>query len=54
MAKRNATHSYRTCRDPHCPRFICQVFREGYDDGYEDGFGAGFSAGQAEAGEGSK
>jgi hypothetical protein len=38
-----SAHEYVTCEDPDCPRFICRVYKEGF----ENGVGAGFSAGQA-------
>lgn len=36
-----SAHSYRTCRDPDCPRVACGAYRDGVQDGYDDGFEAG-------------
>jgi hypothetical protein len=42
---------FRSCRDPQCERFPCQVWKEahaeGYRDGYQDGYGDGYAAGVA-------
>jgi hypothetical protein len=57
-------HQYQACDGQWCDRFICRVYREGYDDGrrrgydegyatgytrgYEDGYSKGYDAGYAQ------
>jgi len=36
------------CPDPHCDRFPCQVYREGYADGSQAGYASGYAAGNAD------
>ena len=54
-------HDYQRCTDDNCPRFPCQVYKEGlaegrvaglaegyakgYEDGYEGGYKQGFGDG---------
>jgi hypothetical protein len=50
-------HDYRRCADENCPRFGCQVYKEGqqlgeilgrargHAEGHEDGYKQGFAAG---------
>jgi hypothetical protein len=38
-------HRYDQCGDDNCPRWPCQVYREGYEDGYRRGFDEGRAAG---------
>lgn len=52
MGSGTGQHDYRTCRDPDCERYACQVwkeawreaFREGRDEGYEIGFTEGIAS----------
>ena len=48
MGLRAATgqqHDYQTCRDDDCPRYTCNVYKEGYADGYGAGAAAGYAIG---------
>ena len=38
-------HDYQRCTDEECPRFPCQVYREGRDDGHRDGYDKGHAEG---------
>ena len=45
-AARTATeHRYEYCGDDNCPRFACQVYREGFGDGHRRGFDEGRAQG---------
>ena len=41
-------HDYRRCRDEHCQRYACRIWREAYAAGYGAGHAAGHSEGRAE------
>ena len=41
-------HEYTAGDDPDCPRFICRVYKEGYEDGYGDGHCGGYAEGHAD------
>ena len=61
-------HDYQTCDDDDCPRYPCQVYKEGfraghvvgwhrgyatgYSEGYQKGYGDGYAAGAASASKG--
>ena len=46
-------HEYQRCTDDNCPRFPCQVYKQGFSagwaaghaSGYAEGFQAGYSDG---------
>ena len=38
-------HDYQRCTDENCPRFPCQVYKEGLGDGRRRGFGEGRAQG---------
>jgi hypothetical protein len=40
-----AEHRYEYCTDEHCPRFPCQVYRQGTEDGRRRGFDEGYAQG---------
>lgn len=41
-------HEYTTCDDDDCPRFICRVYKEGFENGHGAGYAGGQAAGYAE------
>lgn len=41
-------HEYTTCDDDDCPRFICRVYKEGFENGQSAGYASGQAAGYAE------
>jgi flagellar biosynthesis/type III secretory pathway protein FliH len=41
-------HRYQLCRDRHCDRFPCRVYKEGRRDGYDDGHREGYDEGYAQ------
>ncbi len=46
-------HDYRRCADENCPRFPCQVFKEGFGAGWAAGHASGYAEGfQAGYGDG--
>ena len=38
-------HDYQRCTDANCPRFPCQVYKEGFGDGHQRGFDEGYAKG---------
>lgn len=38
-------HRYEYCGDEHCPRWPCQVYKQGAEDGYRRGFDEGVAKG---------
>lgn len=38
-------HSYQTCGDEFCDRYICRIYREGHMDGRETGYPEGWTDG---------
>ena len=34
-------HDYQRCTDDNCPRFPCQVYKEGFGDGHQRGLDEG-------------
>ena len=38
-------HEYQRCTDENCPRFPCQVYKEGFEDGHRRGFDEGYAKG---------
>ena len=38
-------HDYQRCTDENCPRFPCQVDKEGVRDGWAAGYPAGYAKG---------
>jgi hypothetical protein len=43
---RNGDHRPAACRDPDCPRVLCQVYKQGFEDGFAEGYQAGAAAAQ--------
>lgn len=41
-------HDYASCRDPHCDKYACRIYREGIDEGRIEGQVEGFNEGLAE------
>jgi hypothetical protein len=49
MGGRNDDHPhYSECGDPNCPRFACQVWKDGYRRGWDDGCAQGYAEGYAQ------
>ena len=38
-------HEYQRCADDNCPRFPCQVYKQGVEDGHRRGFDEGYAKG---------
>jgi hypothetical protein len=41
-------HRYQSCKDEHCERFPCRVYREGFADGHAAGYSTGYADGYAQ------
>lgn len=41
-------HRYQTCDGESCDRFICRVYRDGYEAGHAAGFASGYAEGHAD------
>ena len=38
-------HDYQRCTDDNCPRFPCQVYKQGFGDGHRRGYDEGRAQG---------
>jgi hypothetical protein len=41
-------HRYDRCGDGNCPRFPCQVYKQGFEDGHRRGYDEGHAEGYDE------